>query len=41
MRFELSFWEQKQYFTNIDVVIVGSGIVGLSAALSLKKNHQK
>lgn len=41
MRFELSFWEQKQYFTNIDVVIVGSGIVGLSAALSLKEKSPK
>ena len=41
MCFELSFWEQKQYFTNIDVVIVGSGIVGLSAALSLKEKSPK
>jgi gamma-glutamylputrescine oxidase len=37
----LSFWERENYFNNIDVVIIGSGIVGLNAALSLKKKHQK
>ena len=35
----LSYWEQEQYLSNIDVVIAGSGIVGLSAALDLKKRH--
>jgi len=33
---QLSFWERDTYFSNIDVLIVGSGIVGLSAALHLK-----
>ncbi|PVY43083.1 NAD(P)/FAD-dependent oxidoreductase [Pontibacter virosus] len=33
---ELSFWEKESYFSNIDVLIVGSGIVGLNAALYLK-----
>lgn len=33
---ELSFWEKESYFGNIDVLIVGSGIVGLNAALYLK-----
>jgi gamma-glutamylputrescine oxidase len=32
----LSYWEQDTYFSNIDVLIVGSGIVGLTAALELK-----
>jgi gamma-glutamylputrescine oxidase len=33
---QFSFWEQDTYFSNIDVLIVGSGIVGLNAALHLK-----
>lgn len=36
---ELSFWEKETFFSNIDVTIAGSGIVGLSAALYLKKKH--
>lgn len=34
--FELSFWERQSHFTNIDVLIVGGGIVGLNSALQLK-----
>lgn len=33
----LSYWEREQYLSGIDVVIIGSGIVGISTALSLKK----
>lgn len=33
---QLSHWEHDSYFNNLDVVIIGSGIVGLNAALSLK-----
>jgi len=33
-----SFWENETFFNNIDVCIIGSGIVGLSAAYYLKKN---
>ena len=29
-----SFWETQSYLKNIDVVIIGSGIVGLNAAIS-------
>jgi gamma-glutamylputrescine oxidase len=36
-----SFWETQTYFTNIDVIIVGSGIVGLNAAISYKEKHKK
>ena len=32
-----SYWEQTQFINNADVIIIGSGIVGLSAALHLKK----
>jgi gamma-glutamylputrescine oxidase len=31
----LSYWERDSFFSNIDVAIIGSGIVGLSAALAL------
>jgi gamma-glutamylputrescine oxidase len=31
----LSFWERNSFFNDIDVAIIGSGIVGLSAALAL------
>ena len=36
-----SYWELKEWFTNIDFTIVGSGIVGLNCALELKKKHPK
>jgi glycine/D-amino acid oxidase-like deaminating enzyme len=35
----LSFWERESFFKDLDVVIIGSGIVGLNAALSLKKKQ--
>lgn len=34
---ELSFWERKAYLNDIDFVIIGSGIVGMSTAIFLKK----
>ncbi len=37
----LSYWEIKSWLTNIDFTIVGSGIVGLSCALQLKKRFPK
>ena len=36
-----SYWELKEWFTNIDFTIVGSGIVGLNCALELKKKYPK
>ena len=36
-----SYWELKEWFSNIDFTIVGSGIVGLNCALELKKKHPK
>ena len=35
----LSYWEIKSWFSNVDFTIVGSGIVGLSSALFLKEKH--
>ncbi|MES2377108.1 MAG: FAD-dependent oxidoreductase [Bacteroidota bacterium] len=34
-----SYWEQTEFVNNADVIIIGSGIVGLSAALHLKKQQ--
>jgi len=36
----ISYWEQKN-FLNHDVIIVGSGFTGLSAAIHYKKRHPK
>ena len=33
----LSYWEIKSWLNNIDFAIIGSGIVGLCCALSLRK----
>ncbi len=34
-----SYWERTTFIDNADVIIIGSGIVGLSAALHLKKQQ--
>lgn len=34
---QLSYWEKKNWFTDVDFTIVGSGIVGLHAALRLRE----
>ena len=34
---ELSYWELKNWFTNVDYTIIGSGIVGLHTALRLRE----
>ena len=36
-----SFWELKNWFSNVDFTIVGSGIVGLHCALRLRELHPK
>lgn len=33
----LSYWEEKYYFEDIDIVVIGAGIVGLSTAIAAKK----
>jgi glycine/D-amino acid oxidase-like deaminating enzyme len=35
----LSYWELKNWFTNVDFTIVGSGIVGLHCALALREKY--
>ena len=37
----LSYWEIKTWLTNVDFVVIGSGIVGLNCALKLKKRFPK
>ncbi|HLG03726.1 MAG TPA: FAD-dependent oxidoreductase [Bacteroidia bacterium] len=37
MKAQLSYWERERYFKNIDVLIAGSGIVGLNSAWQLKQ----
>ena len=37
----LSFWEREQFFKNIDIAVIGSGIVGLNAALTLKEQQPR
>ncbi|WP_432412340.1 NAD(P)/FAD-dependent oxidoreductase [Rasiella sp. SM2506] len=37
----LSYWEQNIWLSNIDVAIIGSGIVGLSCALALRDRFPK
>jgi len=34
-----SYWERTAFIDNADVIIIGSGLVGLSAALHIKKNE--
>jgi hypothetical protein len=35
----LSYWEYESFFKNIDIAIIGSGIVGLNAAITLKEQQ--
>ncbi len=37
---ELSFWEKKAFFEDIDFLIIGAGIVGMSTALFLRKKYK-
>lgn len=37
----LSYWEYKTWLSNLDIAIVGSGIVGLQCALQLRKRFPK
>ncbi len=36
LRYDLSYWERETFFKNFDVAVIGSGIVGLAAAIHLK-----
>ncbi|MBV6439649.1 MAG: hypothetical protein EPGJADBJ_01295 [Saprospiraceae bacterium] len=36
IQYDLSYWEHESFFKNLDVAVIGSGIVGLAAAIHLK-----
>lgn len=38
---EFSYWEQQSWLSNIDFLVIGSGIVGLNTSLRLKEQHPK
>lgn len=38
---QLSYWEKQSYFGNADLLIIGSGIVGLNAAITYKAKYPK
>ncbi|NGP77433.1 FAD-binding oxidoreductase [Balneolaceae bacterium YR4-1] len=38
-KFQYSFWEKETFLKPYDLIIIGAGIVGLSAALFTKRNH--
>jgi len=38
---KVSYWEQNTFLADIDFVVIGSGIVGLSAALAYKRSFPK
>jgi glycine/D-amino acid oxidase-like deaminating enzyme len=37
----LSYWELQQFFNKSDLVVIGSGIVGINAALQYKLSHPR
>ncbi|MCB0628692.1 MAG: FAD-dependent oxidoreductase [Saprospiraceae bacterium] len=39
--YSLSYWEQDTFFRGIDTIVLGSGIVGLNAAIRLKELRPK
>ena len=36
LKYNLSYWEREVFFKPIDVAIIGSGLVGLAAAIHIK-----
>src|SRR5690606_21468473 len=38
-KMNLSYWEYNTWLSNIDFAVIGSGIVGLNCALSLRKKY--
>ena len=41
LKYNLSYWERETFFKPIDVAVIGSGLVGLAAAIHLKTRDPK
>ena len=39
IKYDLSYWERETFFKKLDVAVIGSGIVGLAAAIHLKTQN--
>jgi gamma-glutamylputrescine oxidase len=39
--YKLSYWEQESFLKDIDIAVIGSGIVGLNAAIHLKNTNPR
>ncbi len=39
-KLNFSFWEKQTYFNDVELIVIGSGIVGLNAAISFKEKHK-
>lgn len=39
LKYDLSYWERSSFLDGIDIAVVGSGIVGLTAAIHLKTHY--
>jgi hypothetical protein len=38
---QFSYWENQHFINKADLIVIGSGIVGLNAAIAFKKKHPK
>jgi thioredoxin reductase len=38
---KVSFWEFNSWFKDLDLIVIGSGIVGLNTAIEYKKRNRK
>jgi len=38
---KLSFWEKELFFNDLDITVIGAGLVGYSAAISFKEKYPK
>jgi len=41
MHYQLSFWEHDAFFRDLDLLVIGAGIVGLNAALRFREKNPK
>ncbi|MDX2135531.1 MAG: FAD-dependent oxidoreductase [Saprospiraceae bacterium] len=41
LTYNLSYWERETFLNNIDVAVIGAGLVGLSAAIELRRRNPR